>query len=278
MESRLEDVNSALAKFVEDQTVHGFIPIPSRRHWRYYRTSSSPFPGPYSIPPGLALITLERVSETKKHSVSLSHSQVSSLETLLSSVCEVTSWLDWWLSTCGGFQEHLSGEVRANFEQLMLSGSRALEFLGCQGVAALGNLMLSPWVSLLLDIRSTVPIEEVARLRCAPLLSSALIFPSPLLKMRTASNDALVQKTLHPPQIPKKSSRCRVKPHLLLCLLLTVGATLLLFLGFSNLRSHPLLRLPPLGGVRIRVKLFSQATDRSGRSGGKRKGSGRRSA
>ena len=35
-------------------------------------------------------------------------------------------------------------------------------------------------------------------------------FPTPLLesvldKMRAASNDALVQKTLHPPRIPRKS-------------------------------------------------------------------------
>ena len=118
-----------------------------------------------------------RVSETKKRSVSLSHSQVSVLETLLSSVCEVTSWLDWWLSTCGGFCEHLSGEVRANFKRLMLSGSRALEFLGGQGVAALGNLVLSRRDSLLLDVRSMVPVEEVALLRhafCRPLLRSSL--------------------------------------------------------------------------------------------------------
>ena len=91
LEPLIEDVNSALAKFVEDQTVHGFIPIQSRRHRRDYRTSSSSFPSPYSVPPGLASITLDRVSETKKRSVSLSHSQVSALETMLSSVCEVTS-------------------------------------------------------------------------------------------------------------------------------------------------------------------------------------------
>ena len=86
----------------------------------------------------------------------------------------------------------------------MLSGSRALEFLGSQGVAALGNLVLSHRDSLLLDVHSTVPAEEVARLRHAPLPSSASLFPPPLLetalvKMRAASNDALVQKTLHPP-------------------------------------------------------------------------------
>ena len=211
LDSRLEDTNLALAKFVEDQTVHGFLPVPGRQHRKYYRTSSSSFPGLYTVPPGLASITLDKVSESKKRSVSLSHSQASSLETMLSGVCEVTYWLDWWLSTCGGFREHIPDEVRGNFERLMLSGSRALEFLGDQGVTALGKLVLSHRDSLLVDARSTVPSEEVARLRYADLTSSLGIFPSPLLdsalnKMRAASNYALVQRTLHPPKIPRKCS------------------------------------------------------------------------
>ena len=61
LRSLLEDTNSALAMFVEDQTVHGFLPVPGRRHRKYYRTSSSSFPGPYSVPPGLDSITLEKV-------------------------------------------------------------------------------------------------------------------------------------------------------------------------------------------------------------------------
>ena len=92
----LEDTNSALFKFVEDQTVHGFLPVPGCLHQRCYRTSSSSFPGLYAVPPGLTSITLEKVSESRKRSVSLSHSQVSSLETMLTSVCGVTSWLDLW--------------------------------------------------------------------------------------------------------------------------------------------------------------------------------------
>ena len=93
----------------------------------------------------------------------------------------------------------------------MLSGSRALKFLGSQGVTALGNLVLSHRDSLLLDARSTVPAEEVARLRYADLPTSPGIFPIPLLdsaltKMRAASNDAIVQRMLHPPKIPRKSS------------------------------------------------------------------------
>ena len=91
----------------------------------------------------------------------------------------------------------------------MLSGSRALEFLASQSCTALGNLVLSRRDSLLADIRSTVPAEEVARLRYAPLPETVTLFPSALLdselsKMRAAANDALVQRTLHPPRIPRK--------------------------------------------------------------------------
>ena len=98
----LIDINSDLSKFMEDQTVHGFLPVPGRRQRRYYGTSTS-FPGPYTVPPGLTSITMEKASEVRKRSVSLSASQVSSLETMLSGICEVASWLDWWLSTCGGY-------------------------------------------------------------------------------------------------------------------------------------------------------------------------------
>ena len=207
--SLLDDTNLALSKFLEDQTVHGFLPVPGRRHRRYYRTSSSSFPGPYSVPPGVTSITLEKTSEARKRSVSLSASQVSSMETMLSGVCKVSSWLDWWLSTCGSSREHLPDEVRADLERLILSGSRALEFLASQGCTVLGNLVLSRRDSLLADVRSTVPAEEVARLRYSPLPETVALFPSPLLdssltKMCAAANDALVQRTLHPPRIPRK--------------------------------------------------------------------------
>ena len=99
----LVDINSDLSKFMEDQTVHGFLPVPGRRQRRYYGTSTSSFPGPYSVPPGMTSITMEKASEVRKRSVSLSASQVSSMETMLSGMCVVVSWLDWWLSTCGGY-------------------------------------------------------------------------------------------------------------------------------------------------------------------------------
>ena len=109
----LMDINSDLSKFMEDQTVHGFLPVPGRRQRRYYGTSTSSFPGPYTVLPGLTSITMEKASEVRKRSVSLSASQVSSLETMLSGMCEVSSWLDWWLSTCGGFRIFfLSNPVR----------------------------------------------------------------------------------------------------------------------------------------------------------------------
>ena len=85
------------------------------------------------------------------------------------------------LSTCGGFQEHLPDEVRADFEQLMLSGSRALEFLASQGCTARGNLVLSRRDALLAGVRYTVPAEEVARLRYSPLPETVALFPPALL-------------------------------------------------------------------------------------------------
>ena len=197
----LLDINSDLSKFMEDQTVHGFLPVPGRRQRRYYGPSTSSFPGPYSVPPGMTSITMEKASEVRKRSVSLSASQVSSMETMLSGMCEVASWLDWWLSTCGGYRDLLPVEARADFERLMMSGSRALEFLASEGCTTLGNLVLSR--------RDALPAEEVARLRHSPLPQSAAIFPhalldSALLKMRAAASDALVQRTLHPPRIPRK--------------------------------------------------------------------------
>ena len=279
----LMDINSDLSKFMEDQPVHGFLPVPGRRQRRYYGTSTSSFPGPYTVPPGLTSITMEKASEVRKRSVSLSASQVSSLETMLSGMCEVSSWLDWWLSTCGGFRDLLPLESRADFERLMMSGSRSLEFLASQGCTALGNLVLSRRDALLADVRGTVPVEEVARLRYSPLPLSASIFPhtlldSALLKMRAAASDALVQRTLHPPRIPRKpvtagqgsgSSASRSGQAS------TSGA------AQTQKQSAPSSSSGQSGQGKKKGKgkaPFSSSSRGSGRSGGKGKGAGKKSA
>ena len=279
----LMDINSDLSKFMEDQTVHGFLPVPGRRQRRFYGTSTSSFPGPYTVPPGLTSITMEKASEVRKRSVSLSASQVSSLETMLSGMCEVASWMDWWLSTCGGFRDLLPLESRADFERLMMSGSRSLEFLASQGCTALGNLVLSRRDALLADVRGTVPVEEVARLRYSPLPLSASIFPhtlldSALLKMRAAASDALVQRTLHPPRIPRKpvtagqgsgSSASRAGQAG------TSGA------AQAQKQSAPSSSSGQSGQGKKKGKgkaPFSSSSRGSGRSGGKGKGAGKKSA
>ena len=279
----LLDINADLSKFLEDQTVHGFLPVPGRRHRRYYGTSTSSFPGPYTVPPGLTSITMEKASEVRKRSISLSASQVSSMETMLSGMCEVSSWLDWWLSTCGGFRDHLPIEVRADFERLMIPGSRALEFLASQGCSTLGNLVLARRDALLSDVRGTVPAEEVARLRYSPLPQSAAIFPhalldSALLKMRAAASDALVQRTLHPPRIPRKpasagqsggSSTARSGQAG------TSGATQTQKQSASSSASGQ----SGQGKKKGKGKApFSSSSRGSGRSGGKGKGAGKKSA
>ena len=279
----LMDINSDLSKFMEDQTVHGFLPVPGRRQRRYYGTSTSSFPGPYTVPPGLTSITMEKASEVRKRSVSLSASQVSSLETMLSGMCEVSSWLDWWLSTCGGFRDLLPLESRADFERLMMSGSRSLEFLASQGCTALDNLVLSRRDALLADVRGTVPVEEVARLRYSPLPLSASIFPhtlldSALLKMRAAASDALVQRTLHPPRIPRKpatagqgsgSSAARS------------GQASTSGVAQTQKQSAPSSSSGQSGQGKKKGKgkaPFSSSSRGSGRSGGKGKGAGKKSA
>ena len=279
----LMDINSDLSKFMEDQTVHGFLPVPGRRQRRYYGTSPSSFPGPYTVPPGLTSITMEKASEVRKRSVSLSASQVSSLETMLSGMCEVSSWLDWWLSTCGGFRDLLPLESRADFERLMMSGSRSLEFLASQGCTALGNLVLSRRDALLADVRGTVPVEEVARLRYSPLPLSAAIFPHTLLdpallKMRAAASDALVQRTLHPPRIPRKpaaSGQGSGSSAAWSGQASTSGA------AQTQKQSAPSSSSGQSGQGKKKGKgkaPFSSSSRGSGRSGGKGKGAGKKSA
>ena len=281
--SLLDDTNLALAKFLEDQTVHSFLPVPGHHLRRYYRTSSSSFPGPYTVPPGVTLITLEKVSEAKKRSVALFASKVSSMESMLSGVCEVSSWLDWWLSTCGGFRDHLPVEVRADFERLMISGSRALEFLASQGCTTLGNLVLARRDSLLADVRSTVPAEEVARLRYSPLPETASLFPHPLLdsallKMRAAASDALVQRTLHPPRIPQKPAAAGQSGGSS-----TAGSGQAGTSGARQAQKQSS-SSSPSGQSGQRKKKgkgkapFSSSSRGSGRSGGKGKGAGKKSA
>ena len=279
----LLDINSDLSKFLEDQTVHGFLPVPGRRHRRYYGTSTSSFPGPYTVPPGVTSITMEKASEVKKRSVSLSASQVSSMETMLSGMCEVSSWLDWWLSTCGGFRDHLPVEVRADFERLMISGSRALEFLASQGCTTLGNLVLARRDALLADVRGTVPAEEVARLRYSPLPQSAAIFPhalldSALLKMRAAASDALVQRTLHPPRIPRKPAASGQSGGSSIARLGQASTS-----GASQSQKQSASSSPSGQSGQRKKKSkgkapFSSSSRGSGRSGGKGKGAGKKSA
>ena len=100
------------------------------------------------------------------------------------------------------------------------------------------------------------PSEEVARSRYTDLPSSPGIFPPSLLdsaltKMRAASNDALFQRTLHPPKIPRNIHLDSPRQGLRLPPLLTVAVFHPWFLGHSSrLRQPPPLPLPSRVGRR----------------------------
>ena len=203
----INDVNSTLARLVEDQT-SGFIPFPMKRHRRFYRTAAPSLSAPYVVPPSLASLTREKPSDHKRRPIHLPYSVLTGLESALVDIGETISWLDWWLCTVSAFREALHPSARANFERILSSGSKALAFVGSQAVPALTNLLLSRRDSLLAEVRSTVPAEELSLLRHSPLPPAVAIFPTTLLDTaRAASNDALVHKALHAPHIPKRPAQ-----------------------------------------------------------------------
>ena len=174
-------------------------------------------------------------------------------------------------------------EVRADFERLMISGSRALEFLASQGCTTLGNLVLARRDVLLADVRGTFPAEEVARLRYSPLPQSAAIFPhalldSALLKMRAAASDALVQRTLHPLRIPRKPATAGRSGGSS-----TAHSGQASTSGASQTQKQSTTSSPSGQSGQRKKKSkgkapFSSSSRGSGRSGGKGKGAGKKSA
>ena len=96
-----------------------------KRKRRYYRTSA-----PYAVPPGLVSLTLDKAAELKERPVTIPHSLVSFFETALGGAGEAVSWLDWWLATISDLGDSQPEETRAEFQRLVVSGSKVLEFLG----------------------------------------------------------------------------------------------------------------------------------------------------
>ena len=142
--------------------------------------------------------------------------------------------------------------------------------------------MLSRRDSLLADVRSTVPAEEVARLRYSPLPETVSIFPSALLnsaltKMHAAANDALVQRTLHPPRIPRKPAAAGQSARS------SVSGSGQVSSSGARPAQKQMLSSSPSGQAGKRRKSrkgkapFSSSSGGSGRSGEKGKGAGKKS-
>ena len=109
----IEDVNSTLARLVEEQTT-GFIPFPLKRHQRFYRTAAPSVSAPYAVPPSLASLTREKLSDHKRCPIHFPYSVLTGLESSLAGIGEMISWLDWWLSTVSRFREALHPSAQAS--------------------------------------------------------------------------------------------------------------------------------------------------------------------
>ena len=185
------------------------------------------------------------------------------------------------------FSESLPDEARVDFDRLIVSGSKALELLGSQAIAALGNLVLLLRDSLLTDVRSTVPAEELSRLRHSTLPTSVVLFPPNLLdtalsKTSAASNDVLVHKALRPPRIPRRPTQGQGRASSTATPSADRSGTSPLAPRQQQASLYNPSPSSLTGGKsnkpRKGKRPFSQATGRSGSSGGKRKGSGKRPA
>ena len=142
--------------------------------------------------------------------------------------------------------------------------------------------MLSRRDSLLSDVRSTVPAEEVAPLRYSPLSETVSIFPSPLLdsalaKMRAAANDALVQLTLHPPRIPRKPAAAGGSAGSSTAGSAQAGSSGARPAQKQTSSSSPSWQAGKKRKNRKGKAPFSSSSGGSGRSGGKGKGAGKKS-
>ena len=126
----IDDVNAHMRKFGEDQTQGALLPIPGRRSRRFYRTSKPLFPAPYQIPPGVAPLFHKSSTDVKRRPTTYSPSLSSSQEVLLSSACETASWIDLALPACSNFGSRLPADSKPEFERMMLSVGRAVEFPG----------------------------------------------------------------------------------------------------------------------------------------------------
>ena len=279
----IDDI-STLARLVENQA-SGFIPFPMKWHRCLYRTAAPSLSAPYAVPPRLASLTREKSSDHKRRPILLPYSVLTGLESALADIGETISWLDWWLFTVSGFCETLYPSAQANFERILSSGSKALAFVGSQMVPALANLLLFRRDSLLTEVRSTVPAEELSLLRLSPLPASVAIFPPTLLdttlnKARIASNDALVRKALHQSRIPKRPPQGNSRAPSANRSPDISGSSLLAPHQQQTTRNNNQSN-SQAGNKSNKTRSprwpFSQSTGRSGNSSGKGKGSGKRS-
>ena len=255
------------------------------QHRRFYRTATPSLSGPYAVPPSLASLTLEKLSDHKQRPILLPYTVLAGLETALSGIGEGVSWMDWWLSTVSGFREAFHPSTQANFERLLSSGSKTLAFIGNQTVPALANLMLLRCDSLLAEVRLTVPTEELSLLWHSPLPTSTAIFLSTLLdtalsKARAASNDAFFHKALHQLRIPKRQPQGNNRSSSTIWSADRSGSSLL------TPRQQQMPRSTNQGSsqtgnksnmARKSRRPFSRTTGHSSNSGGKGKGFGKRS-
>ena len=192
-----------------------YVPLPSTRERRSYRTENAGFEAPFVPHSCLTSLTMMKKAEMLKVSVSIPQRLLSSFEISSASICEAMSWMEWWGGAMQGFCEKLPVEDRSIFSRLLLSGGKCVNYVAHHGFTTYANLLLLHRESLLRCIPSTVPSDQVVLLRNARMPFSDYLLPSDgattaVEKKRSALQDTLFQQALTTRRIPRVSSGSRV--------------------------------------------------------------------
>ena len=209
-----ERINSALRGMVRDSSL-SLLPFPRVREYRFYRPEDDMFPAPFDVSCLVTSLTFMSRSEMNRISASIPHSLLSAMESSSSALCEVSSWLDSWVSSLHHFVDALPVEQRALFCRVCVSGSRGIVAVARAAMSLCSNLMLVHRDSVMEKMSSLVPREHFIQLRNAPLPTSRYLFPTDLVEAALkakyeASQHTLVYQAITASKIPRVSSKSRV--------------------------------------------------------------------
>ena len=142
LKQSLDDVTSTLYKMDKDRQTKTFIQCPDVGDRRFYQTSPRLLDAPWTLPSNFDDLTKANAPDLRKSDWVISHAQGASLERVLAAGMEMSSWMDWWISSLTHWRSMLPVEELPVFDRYLRSGMRASSSWASHTANALSNLAL----------------------------------------------------------------------------------------------------------------------------------------